>query len=329
MSTDARPVAIALLGPTGSGKTDLALELSERVGGEIVSIDSALVYRGLDIGSAKPSKEEQRRVRHHLIDIRDPWQPYSVAEFVDDAKSAVAAIVARGALPVLAGGTSLYAHALFSGLAPMPGADADMRAAIAAAAERLGWPALHAELAQVDPEAASRIHATDPQRIQRALEVFRLSGKPITQWQAEHLHAPRWPVRVLKLALVPESRAELHVRIERRFDRMLECGFLDEVGNLRALPQLAGHLAPLDLPAIRAVGYRQAWEYLDGEGDAAQFRDRAISATRQLAKRQMTWLRGQLDVRRFDAQRQRGQLVDAMALFLQGTSFGGRFAGFM
>lgn len=329
MSADARPVAIALLGPTGSGKTDMALDLAERVGGEIVSIDSALVYRGLDIGSAKPGKEEQQRVRHHLIDIRDPWQPYSVAEFVDEAKSAVAAIVARGALPILAGGTSLYAHALFSGLAPMPGADADTRAAIAAEAGQRGWPALHGELALVDPEAAARIHATDPQRIQRALEVFRLSGKPITQWQAEHLHAPRWPVRVLKLALVPELREELHARIERRFDLMLERGFLDEVGNLRALPQLAGHPAPLDLPAIRAVGYRQAWEYLDGEGDATQFRDRAISATRQLAKRQMTWLRGQLDVRRFDAQRQRGQLVDAMALFLQGTSFGGRFAGFM
>lgn len=328
MSADARPVAIALLGPTGSGKTDLALDLAERVGGEIVSIDSALVYRGLDIGSAKPGKEEQQRVRHHLIDIRDPWQPYSVAEFVDEAKSAVAAIVARGALPILAGGTSLYAHALFSGLAPMPGADADTRAAIAAEAEQRGWPALHAELAQVDPEAAARIHATDPQRIQRALEVFRLSGKPITQWQAEHLHAPRWPVRVLKLALVPESREELHARIERRFDLMLERGFLDEVRNLRALPQLENHPAPLDLPAIRAVGYRQAWEYLGGEGDAAQFRDRAISATRQLAKRQMTWLRGQLDVRRFDAQRQRGHLVDALTLFLRGTSFGGRFAGF-
>lgn len=329
MSADARPVAIALLGPTGSGKTDLALELAERVGGEIVSIDSALVYRGLDIGSAKPSREERRRVRHHLIDIRDPWQPYSVAEFVDEAKSAVAGIVARGALPILAGGTSLYAHALFSGLAPMPGADAAMRAAITAEAGERGWPALHAELAQVDPEAAARIHATDPQRIQRALEVFRLSGKPITRWQAEHLHAPRWPVRVLKLALVPESREDLHARIEHRFDRMLEYGFLDEVRNLRALPQLADHPAPLDLPAIRAVGYRQAWEYLDGEGDAAQFRARAISATRQLAKRQMTWLRGQLDVRHFDAQRQRGELVDAMALFLRGTAFGGRFAGFM
>lgn len=329
MSGDARPVAIALLGPTGSGKTGLAIELAERVGGEIVSIDSALVYRGLDIGSAKPGREEQQRVRHHLIDIRDPWQPYSVAEFVDDAKSAVAGIVERGGLPILAGGTSLYAQALFSGLAPMPGADADVRAAIAAEAGQRGWAALHAELARVDPAAAARIHPTDPQRIQRALEVFRLSGKPISQWQAEHLHAPRWPVRVLKLALVPESREELHARIERRFDLMLERGFLDEVGNLRALPQLAGHPAPLDLPAIRAVGYRQSWEYLDGEGDATQFRDRAISATRQLAKRQMTWLRGQLDVRRFDAQRQRGQLVDAMALFLQGTSFGGRFAGFM
>ena len=329
MSADARPIAIALLGLTGSGKTDLALDLAERVGGEIVSVDSALVYRGLDIGSAKPGREEQSRVPHHLIDICDPWQPYSVAEFVDDAKVAIAGIVARGGLPILAGGTSLYAHALFSGLAPMPSADADVRAAISVEAELQGWPALHAQLAQVDPVAAARIHVTDPQRIQRALEVFRLSGKPITQWQAEHLHAPRWPVRVLKLALVPGSREELHTRIERRFDAMLEHGFLDEVRALRALPRLAGHPAPLDLPAIRAVGYRQAWEYLDGNGgDPTHFRDRAISATRQLAKRQMTWLRAQLDVRRFDAQCQRGDIHDAVALFLQGTAFGGRFAGF-
>ncbi|PNS09687.1 tRNA (adenosine(37)-N6)-dimethylallyltransferase MiaA [Solilutibacter silvestris] len=325
---DARPLAIALLGPTGSGKTDLALELAEHIGGEIVSIDSALVYRGLDIGSAKPSAQEQRRAPHHLIDIRDPWQPYSVAEFVEDARSAVAGIVERGALPILAGGTSLYAHALFCGLAPMPAADAGTRAAISAEAELQGWPALHAELALVDPEAAARIHATDPQRIQRALEVFRLSGKPITQWQREHLHAPRWPVRVLKLALVLDSRDELHARIERRFDAMLERGFLDEVRRLRALPQLANHPAPLDLPAIRAVGYRQAWEHLDGRIDAGDFRSRAIYATRQLAKRQMTWLRAQLDVRRFDAQRERGGIVDALGLFLRGTPLGGRFAGF-
>lgn len=328
MSADARPIAIALLGPTGSGKTDLALELAERIGGEIVSVDSALVYRGLDIGSAKPSAAEQRRVPHHLVDIRDPWQPYSVAEFVEDAQSAVAGIVERGALPILAGGTSLYAHALFSGLAPMPAADAGLRAVISAEAETRGWPAMHAELAQVDPEAAARIHATDPQRIQRALEVYRLSGKPISQWQREYLHAPRWPVRVLKLALVPESREELHARIERRFDAMLAHGFLDEVRQLRALPQLAAHPAPLDLPAIRAVGYRQAWEYLGGQGTAAEFRERAIFATRQLAKRQMTWLRGQLDVRRFDAQRERERVVDAIGLFLHGTPFGGRFACF-
>lgn len=328
MSADARPIAIALLGPTGSGKTGLALELAERIGGEITSIDSALVYRGLDIGSAKPDRDEQQRVPHHLIDIRDPWQPYSVAEFVEDARSAVAGIVARGALPILAGGTSLYAHALFSGLAPMPSADADVRAAIAGEAGARGWPALHAELAKVDPDAAARIHATDPQRIQRALEVFRLSGKPISQWQREHFHAPRWPVRVLKLALVPASREELHARIERRFDAMLAHGFLDEVRRLRALPQLAGHPAPLDLPAVRAVGYRQAWEYLDGQGTAAEFRERAIFATRQLAKRQMTWLRAQLDVRRFDAQRERERILDAIGLFLRGTAFGGRFAGF-
>lgn len=315
MSLDARPLAIAIMGPTASGKTAFALEVAERFGGDIVSVDSALVYRGLDIGAAKPTRDEQARVPHHLLDMRDPWQAYSAAEFAHDARRAMDGIAARGRLPVLAGGTGLYFRALLDGLAEMPAADAALRADIAAQAQDRGWPALHAELAHVDPVAAARIHATDPQRIQRALEVFRLTGTPISQWQQEARGA-RLPYRVLKLVLAPHDRAVLHARIERRFDLMLEQGFLDEVQRLRALPGLQAVTAPLDLPAVRAVGYRQAWEYLDGQGDAADFRTRAIAATRQLAKRQLTWLRGQLDARWFDPATGRARLDRALALFL-------------
>ncbi|HEV7270192.1 tRNA (adenosine(37)-N6)-dimethylallyltransferase MiaA [Pseudoxanthomonas sp.] len=315
MSLDARPLAIAIMGPTASGKTAFALEVAERFGGDIVSVDSALVYRGLDIGAAKPTRDEQARVPHHLLDMRDPWQAYSAAEFAHDARRAMDGIAARGRLPVLAGGTGLYFRALLDGLAEMPAADAALRADIAAQAQDRGWPALHAELAQVDPVAAARIHATDPQRIQRALEVFRLTGTPISQWQQEARGA-RLPYRVLKLVLAPEDRTVLHARIARRFDLMLEQGFLDEVRRLRALPGLQAVAAPLDLPAVRAVGYRQAWEYLDGRGDAADFRERAIAATRQLAKRQLTWLRGELDARWFDPATGRARLDRALALFL-------------
>lgn len=315
MPADQRPPAIAILGPTASGKTAFALECAERFGGEIVSVDSALVYRGLDIGAAKPTPAELARVPHHLIDIRDPWQPYSAAEFATDARRAIDGILARGRLPILAGGTGLYFRALLHGLAPMPEADPALRTAIEAQARERGWPALHAELARVDPVAAARIHATDPQRIQRALEVYRASGRPISAWQAE---APRaaLPVRVLKLVLAPADRAVLHARIERRFDAMLDAGFLDEVRALRALPGMQATAAPLDLPAIRAVGYRQAWEHLDGSIDAGEFRDRAIFATRQLAKRQFTWLRGELDARRFDPMADRDGLGQALAAFL-------------
>ena len=315
MPADTRPLAIALMGPTASGKTALALDWAERFGGEIVSVDSALVYRRLDIGSAKPTPAEQARVPHHLIDLREPWQPYSAAEFADDARRAVEGIVARGRLPILAGGTGLDLHALLHGLSPMPEADPDMRAQLEARAGQLGWAALHAELAAVDPEAAARIHATDAQRIQRALEVFHLSGRTISEWRRE-APPPRLPVRVLKLVLAPADRAELHERIARRFDLMLEGGFLDEVRALRTLPGLNGHPAPLDLPALRAVGYRQAWEYLDGATSAAEFRDRGIFATRQLAKRQLTWLRGQLDALWFDPRRQREALERVRAAFL-------------
>lgn len=315
MSLDARPLAIAIMGPTASGKTAFALDVAARVGGEIVSVDSALVYRGLDIGAAKPTPAEQARVPHHLLDVRDPWQAYSAAEFADDARRALDDIAARGRLPILAGGTGLYFQALLEGLAAMPAADAGVRADITAQAQSCGWPALHAELAKVDPVAAARIHATDPQRIQRALEVYRLTGRPISDLQNDARGA-RLPFRVLKLVLAPADRAVLHARIARRFDLMLDAGFLDEVRRLRALPGMQAVAAPLDLPAVRAVGYRQAWEFLDGQGTAADFRERAIAATRQLAKRQLTWLRGERDVRWFDPATDRARLDEALGLFL-------------
>ena len=305
------------MGPTASGKTALALEWAERLGGEIVSVDSALVYRGLDIGAAKPSGAERARVPHHLLDLRDPWLPYSAAEFAADARAAIDGIVARGRIPVLAGGTGLYFRALLHGLSPMPEADPDTRTQLEAEAAERGWPALHAELAAVDPVAAARIRPGDAQRLQRALEIWRLTGRPISAWQAGP-PPPRLPVRVLKLVLAPASRADLHARIERRFDAMLTEGFLDEVARLRAMPGLRDHPRPLQLPALRAVGYRQAWEHLDGATDAATFRDRAIFATRQLARRQLTWLRGEFDARWFDPATQRAGLDAALAAFLPG-----------
>ena len=317
MSIDQRPLAIALMGPTASGKTAAAIALAKAYEGEIVSVDSALVYRGLDIGAAKPDAAEQDGIRHHLLDLRDPWQTYSAAEFSADATEAVRDIVARGKLPILAGGTGLYFRALLQGLSPMPEADPAMRATIAAEAEVCGWPALHAQLAGLDPVAAARIHATDPQRIQRALEVYRLTGKPISYWQGLPGIA-RLPARVLKLVLAPADRAVLHQRIERRFDLMLERGFLEEVRALRALPEMTAVAAPLDLPAVRAVGYRQAWQYLDGLGTAAEFRDKGVFATRQLAKRQLTWLRGELDARWFDPVRDMSGVQNAVSRFLQG-----------
>ena len=315
MTADRRPLAVALMGPTASGKSALALEWAQRLDGEIVSVDSALVYRGLDIGAAKPTRDECARVPHHLIDLREPWQPYSAAEFASDARSAIDGILSRGRLPILAGGTGLYFRALLQGLAPMPEADVATRARITEEAQVRGWQALHAELASIDPQAAARIHATDAQRIQRALEVWRVSGRPISEWQRRS-SSSRLPLRVLKLVLSPADRGVLHARIEQRFDAMLQAGFLDEVRRLRALPELRAHPAPLDLPALRAVGYRQAWEHLDGTADTATFRDRAIFATRQLAKRQLTWLRGEVDARWFDPATRREELERALGMFL-------------
>lgn len=309
-----RPLAIALMGPTASGKTALALDWAERLNGEIVSVDSALVYRGLDIGAAKPDAVEMARVPHHLIDVRNPWQPYSAAEFARDARARLGDIVGRGRVPILAGGTGLYFRALLHGLSPMPEADPAIRARLGDEIAARGLPALHTDLAAVDPEAAARIHVTDAQRIQRALEVYRASGRTISAWRAD-VPGPRLPLCVLKLVLAPPERSVLHERIERRFDQMLEAGFLEEVKRLRAVPELETHHHVMELPAVRAVGYRQAWEYLDGRGDAADFRNRVIHATRQLAKRQITWLRGELDARWFDPAAQRGQLDDALGMF--------------
>lgn len=315
MKADARPLAIALMGPTASGKTALAMDWAQRLDGEIISVDSALVYRGLDIGAAKPDPAMQELIPHHLMDIRDPWQTYSAAEFAQDAEAAMHAIAGRGRIPILAGGTGLYFQALLQGLAPMPPADAALRAAITAEAGSKGWAAMHADLARIDPPAAAKIKPTDPQRIQRALEVYRISGKPISAWQGGPRRG-RLPFRVLKLALAPAQRSALHARIEQRLDAMLEAGFLDEVRALRALPQMRAAAAPMDLPAVRAVGYRQAWEHLEGRLSASQFREHAIHATRQLAKRQLTWLRGQLDLRWFDPASDGVALETALALFL-------------
>ncbi len=307
---DQRPPAIALMGPTASGKTALALELARRLPCRLISVDSALVYRGLDIGSAKPDAETLARFPHDLVDIRDPHQPYSAAEFAQDARAAIDAALAQGRMPVLVGGTGLYFRALLHGLSPMPESDPDLRAAIAAEAHARGWASLHAELAHVDPVAAARIHATDPQRISRALEVYRSSGRPISAWQAA-APRPRLPVRVLRLVLAPQDRGVLHARIAQRFDLMLAQGLLDEVRRLRADPRL--HPA---LPAIRAVGYRQAWEHLDGLHSAAELRERGIFATRQLAKRQLTWLRGELDALWFDPERDSARLAQRIEAFL-------------
>ncbi|HEY5612960.1 MAG TPA: tRNA (adenosine(37)-N6)-dimethylallyltransferase MiaA [Lysobacter sp.] len=316
---DKRPLVIALMGPTASGKTALALEWAQRLGSEIISVDSALVYRGLDIGAAKPSTAELAQVPHHLIDVREPWQPYSAAEFAVEARNAMDDIAARGKLPILAGGTGLYFRALLTGLSPMPQADPRTRALLEAEASVRGWAAMHAELALVDPVAAARIHATDAQRIQRALEVHRLSGRTISDWHRSTRAQPPLPYRVLKLVLAPADRTVLHGRIVQRFDAMLAAGFLDEVRRLRAMPQLQSHPRPLELPALRAVGYRQAWEHLEGTTDAATFRDRAIFATRQLAKRQLTWLRGELDAQWFDPATDSRRLDRALALFIEGA----------
>ncbi|MBS0556392.1 MAG: tRNA (adenosine(37)-N6)-dimethylallyltransferase MiaA [Proteobacteria bacterium] len=293
MTIDTRPRAIFLMGPTASGKTALACELARCFPLDLISVDSALVYRGLDIGAAKPDAQTLRDFPHRLLDIRDPIEPYSAADFRADALREMADIVQKGKIPLLVGGTGLYFRALQSGLSDLPEADAGIRARLAEEASQLGWPALHARLQRLDAAAAEKIRPGDAQRIQRALEVIQITGKPLSQLQGG-TPAP-FAYRVLKLALLPDDRAVLHDRIAQRMDVMIAQGFLEEVRALHARGDLHA-----DLPAVRAVGYRQAWQHLDGQFDAKQFRDRAIFATRQLAKRQLTWLRGELDARDLD-----------------------------
>lgn len=269
---------LCIMGPTASGKTDLAIALAQALDGELISVDSALVYRGLDIGSAKP------RFPHHLIDICDPAEVYSAARFAADARAAINAVRGRGRRPILVGGTMLYYRALLQGLAPMPAADPGLRATLEARAAGEGWPALHAELARLDPIAAARIHPNHSQRLLRALELCHLTGRRVSEI---HGAAVAPPLPSLCVALAPVERAMLHARIAARLDAMLTAGFIDEVAALRA----RGDLHP-GLPSIRAVGYRQLWSYLEGNCDRAEAIERARAATRQLAKRQLTWLRG-------------------------------------
>ena len=312
MPADQRHPAIFLMGPTASGKTALACALSERFPVELVSVDSALVYRGMDIGTAKPDPATLARYPHALIDIRDPAEPYSAADFRADALAAMKDISARGKVPLLVGGTGLDFRALHQGLSNLPEADPAIRERLAAEADEIGWPAMHERLRQADPTAAARIGPNDAQRIQRALEVIELTGRPLSEQQRGG-SGERFPWRVLKLALLPPERGSLHARIAERFDAMLAQGFLDEMRHLRT----RGDLHP-DLPSMRAVGYRQAWEHLDGLTGAAEFRDRGVFATRQLAKRQITWLRSELDARTFDPERPglENRAADALELFL-------------
>jgi tRNA dimethylallyltransferase len=288
------PPAIVLMGPTASGKTAVAFEIAARFPVEIISVDSAQVYRDLDVGTAKPAAAERAAVPHHLIDIIEPTQSYSAAQFRTDAARLMLEIAGRGRLPLLVGGTMLYFKALREGLSNLPQADAAVRAAIEAEAKAKGWPALHAELAQVDASAAARLKPNDAQRIQRALEVFRISGKPLSALQGMRV-ADTMPNRFMPVALIPSDRAVLHKRIEQRFAAMLAAGLVDEVTGLRKK-----YVLNANLPSMRCVGYRQVWEHLDGRYDRAALRDRGIYATRQLAKRQLTWLRAMKEPKIFD-----------------------------
>jgi tRNA dimethylallyltransferase len=302
--SDSRGAVFALLGPTASGKSSLALQLAERLPIEIVSVDSGQVYRGMDIGTAKPSSAERARVAHHLLDVVAPTERYSAGRFRDEAIAAVRQIIARGRMPLLVGGTMLYYRALAHGIDPLPAADAALRAEICSEAQRRGWQALHAELAKVDPLSAQRIMPNDAQRIQRALEVFRAAGRPISALHSGARAAP--PFRLAGFALMPQDRAALHGRIARRFDAMLSAGLIAELEALRAAHALEGSMA-----SMRCVGYRQVWEYLEGRLARSAMRERAIAATRQLAKRQMTWLRSLTEVELLDPAR--SSLADDLA----------------
>ena len=300
-----RQTAYALLGPTASGKSRLASALAALRPVEIVSLDSAQVYRGMDIGTAKPSREERARVPHHLVDIVDPDESYSVGRFRADAIRAVADILRRGKIPLLVGGTMLYYRALTAGLDALPAAEPELRAEIERAAAQKGWPALHAELARFDPRTAQRIAPNDAQRIQRAIEVWRLTGRPLSALQAAKGERPPFELRAF--ALLPKERADLHRRIAERFDAMLQAGLIDEVRTLRQRYVLSPRM-----PSMRCVGYRQVWSHLEGECGYAALRDQAIAATRQLAKRQLTWLRSFKEVQPLDGTTGAAALADRL-----------------
>jgi tRNA dimethylallyltransferase len=315
-----RSSAVLLMGPTGAGKTDLAAALVERLPLEIVSVDAAMVYRGMDIGTAKPSRELLARAPHHLVDVVDPAESYSAARFLADADAAMAAIAARGRVPLLAGGTMLYFRALQSGLAPLPAADAAVRRRIDERAAAEGWPALHAELARLDPVAAARIRPNDRQRIQRALEVIELSGRPLSAQLAEDLRGAA-SRDDLPLVLAPSDRALLADRLAARFDGMLQRGLLDEVRGLHARVDLhAG------LPSMRLIGYRQLWQHLEGGLTLGEASEKAVIATRQLARRQLTWLRAEPRAEWFDAGQPRAheRIAARVAEWLRKQGFAAR-----
>lgn len=288
--------AILLMGPTATGKTALAVELVRRFPCDIVSVDSAMIYRGMDIGTAKPAADILEIAPHRLIDIRDPLENYSAGDFRRDALQHMHEIAASGRVPLLAGGTMLYFHVLQCGIAELPQANSDLRARLDARAARDGWPALHAELARIDPSAAARIHPNDPQRIQRALEVFELSGRPLSELQRTGAVEPV-PFRLLKIGLLPSDRTRLHARIGERFRTMMAAGFLDEVKALRDIPGLTA-----DHPSMRSVGYRQLWDFLERGGSLDRAVERGIAATRQFAKRQLTRLRAETDVHWYESE---------------------------
>lgn len=284
------------MGPTAAGKTDLAIHLAQHLPCDIISVDSAMVYRNMDIGTAKPSSEILAQFPHRLIDIRDPSDPYSAAQFREDALVEIQKIQSVGRIPLLVGGTGLYFRSLQQGLSDLPSAHPAVREQLNQEAMQLGWQALHARLAEIDPETAKNIHPNDPQRIQRALEVYLVSGKTISQWYQE-TKSQQWHYPVIKIILSPTQRPILHAKIAQRFDMMLEMGFLDEVKRLFTRGDLSANL-----PAIRSVGYRQIWQYLQGELREELLSETAIAATRQLAKRQLTWLRAETDGQWFDSE---------------------------
>lgn len=289
------PKILCLMGPTASGKTDLAFELAEHLPVEIVNVDSTQVYRGMDIGTAKPTPEEQAKVAHHLLDILDPLESYSAAQFCEDAMKCINDIHERGKLPLLVGGTMLYFHALQYGLASMPSSDPTIRAELEEEMALKGLPELYSELQRVDPVAASRIKPTDPQRIQRALEVYRITGKCLSAWLEEQ-EPQNLSFLPLNIAIIPPARETLHNRIVLRFTKMIKKGFIDEVEQLYFRADLN-----TGLPAIRSVGYRQVWDYLSGNTSFAAMQEQIIIATRQLAKRQLTWLRSWQNLHRYDS----------------------------